>query len=253
MKAIFRLIVVSVFGGTVITGAIPANSYAVEGRSGVCTTLSTAQANHTASATKRLATMNDDFAKRIATINNRDTTVDPKVAAARAAAGVKFDESIAKLRAQSDLTTVQKKAIDTYESQMKAAEKVRETAVDAARTSYRTSLVGVVQQHQAALSAAATTFQSSVSTAFTTAIANCTSATAKSVLKNSIASAKATFTTARESAKVSEQIKQLIQTRNTAIKTADTTFAKEAGTYSATLAAVLGVTVSPSPDATTQS
>lgn len=247
MKTIFRSVTVLTLVIACLVVIAPTNSHAVEAKSGACTTLPATQTNYQAAATKRLATMNDDFAKRISNITNRDKTVDPKIDAARAAAATKFDEAIVKLNAQSGLTTAQTKAITTYESQTKAAEKIREEAVDAARATYRTSLVGVVQQHQAALSTAATTFQSAVSTAFTTAIANCTSTTAKSTLKATIASAKATFATARQSAKVTDQIKQLMQTRDTVIKTADETFAKTAATYSATLSAVLDVTASPTP------
>lgn len=241
MKTTFRFVFLMVFLSAGLIVALPYTSSAVEVRSQACSTLSTAQTNYQTAASKRLETMNDDFAKRLSAISDRSTTIDPKVQDARDAAATKFNDAIATLKAQPDLTTAQQKAIDTYVTQMQAAEKTREGAVDAARSVYRAELIEVVQQHQTTLSAAVTTFQSSVSTAFTTAIGNCADANAKTTLKSDLTTAKETFASARESSKVTEQIKQLMETRNAAIKDADVTFAKQAASYSAALATVLGV------------
>jgi hypothetical protein len=241
MKTTFKLVFLMVLLSAGLIVALPSSSSAVETRSQACSTFSTAQTNYQTAATKRLEAMNEDFAKRLSAINDRSSTIDPKVQAARDAATAKFNDAIATLKAQPDLTAVQQKAIDTYATQMQAAEKTRESAVDAARSAYRTELIKVVQQHQAALSIAVAAFQSSVSTAFTTAISNCADANAKTALKTDIASAKTTFASARESSIVTGQISQLMQARNTAIKNADATFAKAVASYSAALATVLGV------------
>jgi hypothetical protein len=244
MKTAYKFATVFTFTAAIMGVALTlpaARSAAIEA-TGACSTLPTALTKYETAATGRLATMNDDFAKRISNIANRDTTVDPKVAAARTAAAEKFDQAITKLKAQSGLTQAQQAAIDTYVTQMKAAEKTRETAVDAVRSTYRTSLSSTVQQHQAALTAAVKAFQSSVSNAFTVAIANCGNGTARATLKASIASAKAAFASERQSAKVTDQIKVLVQARDAAIKAADTAFANQVKTYSATLTAVLDTT-----------
>lgn len=241
MKAAYKLriatSIVPVFAVAIIVAPQPA--FAVEA-TGACAALPVAQAKYQTASATRLATMNSDFTKRIANISDRDSTIDSKIQASRQAAAEKFAQGIAKLTAQQGLTAEQQTAITTYQSQLQTAEKERESAVDAARATYRQSLQAVVQQHQTTLSAAAETFQSSVATAFTTAIANCSNSTARAALKTSIVSAKATFTAQRESAKVTDQIKALVQARDTAIKTADTAFSDKAKEHAATLTAALG-------------
>jgi hypothetical protein len=207
--------------------------------SAACTRIATLLSTSNATVATHIASMKTDFANRISNIASRQADVDQQSATFRASIADKFDAKITKLREQANLTTAQIAAIDTYATNMKTAESTRETSVDAARLTYRTALSGVVNTHQQSLINATSTFEGSISEAFTIAQTNCSNGTAMATLKQTISTARQTFKLAQQSS-VGDSIKQLATTRNTAIKAADTAFAKSAADYTAILVTSLG-------------
>jgi hypothetical protein len=186
--------------------------------------------------------MQTDFTNRISTVGANQAKVDTTVAADRAKITANFEAKVQVLEAEAGLTKAQLAAITLYATNMKAAETTREAAVDAARTTYRTALTNAITTQQTALTIATNSFQISLKTAFANAVTNCGDGTALTTLKASIVSSRAVLTSERDSAKTTAAIQVLATTRDTAIKAADATFAKDAATYTATLAAVLPTT-----------
>ena len=205
----------------------------------VCAHIETLSSTNSANIATHIASMETDFASRMANIASRQAGVDQQSATFRASIASKFDLRIANLKKQTGLTAEQSAAIDTYATDMRAAEATREVAVDAARATYRTALSSAINAHQQTLKDAATTFETAVSTAFTTAQANCSAGkTAVDTLKTSISTARQALTLTRQSNTISSNIQQLVITRNAAVKAADEAFGVSSKAYTATLKAL---------------
>ncbi len=203
--------------------------------SAVCKQIQNDDTTRQAAVATKITAMQSDFASRIGSIENRQQTIDPKVAAARLKAQNDFDVKIQALLERSGLTDAQKTAITTFQSQVKQAEKTREDAVDAARTTYRNALMEAVGTHQNNLVAAANTFKESIASAFTTAeTTGCDDAT-MATLRNQVREARTAFASNRTAANVTSDIKTLMQARDQAIKDANTAFAKAVAGYATTL------------------
>lgn len=213
-----------------------------KGSSATCAHITTLESTNQATIATRMAGMQGDFTKRLATITANKTDIDQKLAITRAAASAQFESKLKSLEAQTGLTQVQLQAISTYKTDIQQAEATREKAVDAARTTYRAALLAEVQIHQQDLSSAVTTYQTAVTAAFTTAVTNCGDGAATASLKTTVKSARETLTAARHSDKVTTSIKQLATTRAAAIKTANEAFAISVGTYTTTLTTALQTT-----------
>ena len=213
----------------------------------VCTKIGTLSITSKTVVAGKITAMQTDFSNRLSTLSSNQTAIDAKIAADRSAASSKFDTTITSLKAESGLTATQSTAIDTFQAGVKAAELIRTTAVDNARSTYRTGLATQIATHQQNLSTAATAYQAAVTAAFTTATTNCTDANGAATLatlKASIKSARDALTTARSDAKVSAAIKALAATRDASIKSADDAFTKTLATLTATLKAALATTPS---------
>ena len=224
----------------VVTVGTAPHTIALAGESSAaCTRITSMAASTNSTIATRGAKMQADFNTRLSNITTSETKVDQNVATYRPSLMSKFDIKITNLKARADLTPLQLTAIETYATNMKKAEATREAAVDVARHIYRTALSDAVATHQKTLTTASLAFQTSVSSALIAAEANCSNGTSLSTLKATIKAARQTFTVSRQSNKATNNIQGLSQTRNIAIKTADTNFKTLAATYRATLATAL--------------
>jgi len=211
-----------------------------------CAKITKISSTNKATLTTKIAAMNADFATRLTAISDRHAAIDQKLADARSKTAAAFDTKIQALSAKEGITDAQQKAIQKYQTDMKAAEAIRIAAVDAARATYRADLTENVTAHQSALSAAATSYQTALATAAASAVTNCRDSTAVETLKSDIKIARAAFRAARTDAKITTEIKDLMATRNTEIKTANTAFATSATAYSTVLSTALEGTSSDS-------
>jgi hypothetical protein len=191
---------------------------------------------------ERIAAMEVDFQKRLSIISARHDEVDQKVATFRTTALDKFDLKVTELKSKTGLTTEQLTAIDTFVTSMKEAQAARAQAVDSARAAYRAALSEEITAHQARLLQAALVFQRSVSAAFTKAQTNCADKTAGVTLRTEIKTARDVFQTARKAEVTGSSVKQLAETRRTAIKAANEEFVKKVKEYTATLKTALETT-----------
>lgn len=195
--------------------------------------------NENAVATK-LKVMKADFSSQLSNISQqRKTTNDQKLATIRSEAQVGFEAQIKILEDKAGLTETQKTAIATFKTDMEQAQTTRKTAVNAARTTYRTALTETVQAHQSTLTNAANAYQTAVQTAFAAAKTDCANGPALGTLRTSIKTARQTLTASRANNQSRSNIQQLMQTRNTAIKTANQEFAKTAAALGGTLTEAL--------------
>lgn len=215
-----------------------------------CTRVTTLDSTASTALTSKLSDMNTKFQKRLSTIASNQADVDKKVADFRGNLTKTFETKVTALANKTDLTTVQKAAIETYRTHVEAAEKTREAAVDAARTTYRAALLAVIQTQQATLKTDAAYFQTTVTTAFSTAMKHCGEATGTTDLKTTVKTARDGFKSARSTDKVSSSIKALAATRDAAIKAADTAFAATVAKETATLKAILGRTTTSTTNTT---
>jgi len=198
------------------------------------------------------------FSQRIANVSTRQTDVDKKISDARTTATNTFEEKIKRLQAIDGLTTEQLGAIDTFKTDVEAAQLNRRTAVDNARSVYRTGLTTLVASNQQTLSGTTTTYQTAITAAFTIAAANCTPANVAATL----ATLQASIKSARESLKSQrtpdtnkEAIKALAVTRQAAIKSANDTFKTTIAALVVTLKAALPTitnTTEPATNSTNQ-
>ncbi len=205
----------------------------------VCTHFKNLDDSSRSTLKTRSSELQGDFKKRLTTLSDGQKTVDQKVTTARNDSKSEFEIRVNKLKSTDGLSAVQLQAIDTYVTNMKQAEAIRQAAVDAARTTYRTDLAALITTHQQTLTAAVTAYQTAVNAALATAKADCGNGTAAATLKAAVKSARQTLDAARKSDKVTGAIKQLATTRETTIKAANATFRASAKTNAQTLAAVL--------------
>ncbi len=258
----FKAIVASV-STVVLSVFVVVPAFAVETTTGenrdtsatVCSRITTFAKTGKENLSEKRSTLQTDFSKRLSGIATKQTDVDKKVSEARLAAKTKFEEKIAKLEAKEDLTDVQKAAIETYKTEVQAAEVTRAAAIDDARAAYRTGLASLVTTNQQTLSSAVTTYQTAVSTALATATANCTEANATATLatlKASLKSAREVLNAKRTPDTNKAAIKQLATTRDAAIKAANEAFKTKVTALTVTLKAALQVTDTPATDTTNQ-
>ena len=204
-----------------------------------CSRISKLASTSDATVTAHAASMKTDFANRISNLTSKHADVDQKASAARASIAVKFEAKITELKQIANLTTVQLTAIDTYATNMKAAELTRETAVDAARSTYRIAIAAAVNSHQQSLIDAAAVFEATTSKALATAKTDCGKGTAMDTLKQTVKVARQTLETARKSSSAGDAIKLLAETRNAAVKAANDAFSQSATGYKTTLTTAL--------------
>lgn len=219
----------------------------------VCTRIITLQTKNEGNLSTHVGSMDSDFAKRLSGIAADQAAIDQKVATARTTASTEFDTKIAALKATAGLTAAQITAIETFQTTMKKDQTTRATAVDAARTAYRKALENDVQTHQSGLTSAVATYQAAITAAFSTAAASCGSGTGViDTLRAAVKTARINLQTARSGDKVTSDIKNLIVTRNTAIKAANAAFVTAAQAATSTLSAALGSSASTSGDNSTK-
>ena len=187
-----------------------------------------------------LTKMNAASSNRQEKIATDKIAADKKLTTARANAKKQFEDKIAKLLTKTGLTDVQKQAIETYKTDMELAKTNREFAVDKARADYRSALSAAILEQQTALSNAAITYQESFEKAFAVATADCAKVTDMSTVKTAIQTAKKDFKASIDKIKISDKIKQLASTRDSAIQAANETFAKQASSFTETLKTALG-------------
>jgi hypothetical protein len=237
MKTIFKYGLVIVFMLS-ISMALASPSYAqATETSTTCARINTRATNAQIAVTEKTATMTAGFTTRIQNIDNRPNTIDAKINEKRIAAATKFDAKIKKLLSTAKDAS-QKQAVTTFQTQVKQAEKTRETATDQARFNYRAELTKVVQAHQDALTEASAAYNTSVGTAFSAALTSCQAGGevgALATLKTDIKTARGAFKTSREASKTNDQVKALVATRDTEIKTADDSFAQALKEYTTAL------------------
>lgn len=226
-------------------GPTPGTAKVNEGN-GACTRITTLGSTNEATIGSKKAAMQADFANRLTKITSEKSQVDQKVTTFRANLAKTFNDKVAKLEAQKNLSATQKAAIETFKTDMTTAEATREKAVDAARQTYREGLFQAINDRQVALTSAVEAFQAAVTDAFSTAASNCSDTGAMQTLKTTVKSARETLQTARSNNKVGSTVSQLAATRNASIKAADQAFAQSAASYGKTLAAALAANTNPS-------
>jgi len=209
------------------TSALSMNRITTDQSSSVrCERIQTLAEASEAKLAERLSAMQLDFQKRLTNIGSRHDAVDQKATAFRAERSDKFESRVAELRDKNGVSETQLAAIDAFETAIKTAETTRETAVDTARATYREALDQAVAQHQAELFNAAMVFQAAVKAAFTTAKANCADTAVAATLRSSIKTAREAFGATRKAEPTKSSIKQLAETRRTAVQAANDEYKK---------------------------
>ncbi len=212
-------------------------------KSTVCSRIENLQGTNESTVAKHMATLQTNFAARLAKITSNKTENDQKVLTARTNARNQFEEKIKTMESQEGITDVQKEAIETFKTNMEQAKDTRDAAVDNARTKYRTALMKTVSTQQQGLVDASNAYQTSVKSAFQTATANCgDEKTVMTNLRAAIKTTRQTMKDARSASKATNEVKQFAATRNAAIQTANKTFADSAAKYASTLSAALETT-----------
>jgi hypothetical protein len=242
MKIPLNKVIVTAIVSSVLVFCMVSPAFAVvDASNSVCARVATLTSTKQAAVAIRVATMQTNFSARLTKIVSDKAVIDQKIATARANASQQFNSKVQKLEAKTGLTDTQKQAIETYQTDMQQAEKTRELAIDTARQTYRGELLSTVTNQQKALSTAVDTYQSTVSEAFSAASANCATKPNDTMptLRASIQSARTTLTNLETSLKNTSEIKQLITTRDSAIKDDNGVFAKSIATYTSTLTSAL--------------
>lgn len=255
MKRISNLISTSAKGLT-IAALIAGVAFVQPVAAADCTAINTIANNGTSAINTKLGAMSSDFTGRLTTITTNLDVVDKKITEARATAATNFDTKISDLKSTQDISDTQLAAIEQYKTDMLAAEKTRETAVDAARATYRAGLVDAVKSYQDSLTGSANTFKSTAASYFQWAKDQCAAdknqTTIRTWLKGYIATTKSTFAGARGTDTTKAKISELAQTRNQAIADANKAFTDAATGYAATLATALNAVQNTAPTDTTQ-
>lgn len=209
--------------------------------SSACLHITTLQSTNETNVATKKATMQSDFAARLAKVTTDESQTDQKVATYRANLVSNFDAKVAKLDTQKGITTAQTAAVATYKASMLAAETTRENSVDTARHTYRADLSAAISGRQTALTDAVNSFQSGMTSAFATAVNTCgTDSSALTTLRASIKAARQDMQTTMADNKIATTIQQDAATRKAAVQTADQAFVQAAKGFSQTLVQALG-------------
>lgn len=208
---------------------------------GACARFTTLAAASSTKINERIAAMEVDFQRRLTIISGRHDAVDLKVATFRTTALDKFDLKMDALKSEKNLTPEQVTAIEEFVNNMKEAEVARVQTVDSTRATYRSAMLEEVNARQAHLLQAALVFQRSVAASFTKAQSTCADATAGTTLRSEIKTARETFRTARKAEVIESSVKQLAETRRSAVKVANEEFIKKVKEYTATLKSALEI------------
>jgi hypothetical protein len=200
-----------------------------------CNRITTLKNNSEKTIDTQLSNLETVFANQLSKITEKEATNDQKITTTRTAAKNQFEEKIQTILAQTGLTESQIQAINDYKNNIQTANVTRQSAVDAARSEYRTALSNTVSAQQQILTQSVKNYKTAVSTAFNNANTNCSQAGSSAELRLSVKTARESLTAARETSKSAAAIKQLSETRNTAIKQADKIFTELATEYAKTL------------------
>ncbi len=241
MKTTFNRISAAAFVAVVTLSlpALPASAVDSTAKpSTFCTRIGSLMSANESTLDAHVATMKSDFAARTAQLGANQQNLDQKVAAARAKTLESFNQKVADLAAQEGLTDAQKTAIETFKTDMTTAEQTRRTAVDAARGTYRTQLKATITNYQTSLTNAVTTYQAAVRSAFSGASTGCGDGSALTTLRTNLKTARETLQASLKRDNIG--IKELAQTRRSAVQAANTSFKESVREYTATLTAVLG-------------
>lgn len=207
----------------------------------LCDRIETVTSGINSRVSERRDTLRTNYTNRLTNLAATVTNIEDRLGVARQQVATSFEERITTLKNIEGLSDEQLAAIDTFQTDMIAADEVRQTTVDSARTDYRAALREIVSDRQDALAEAAATYSTALDAALKKAESNCSSASALTTLRADINAARNTFNEARQSTEVKEQLAELMQERNTAIKDANDAFRETAKQLSATLQSALGV------------
>ena len=140
-------------------------------------------------------------------------------------------------------TDAEKAAVTAYKTAIQDAATARRTAVDLAVETYRTGATASMTARDTAVKTAMEAFKVSVNSALTAAQSSCasgtTNQTVSSAFNKSVNDARKTLREAKKTADITSGIASLKQTRDEAIKLADTTFKTATTTALANLKLVL--------------
>lgn len=174
--------------------------------------------------------------KKDTVVNARDKALaadqarwDQQIKASRSEWERQRQVNFTKLEAKAS-TAVQVAAVKTYETTLTNAVNTRRSANDAARTNFKNGVASALADQQATINSQTAALSTAVSNAATTAQASCeanpsNSSAIHSTFVASLKTARESFVNDRKAdAKLGDTIKQLEQTRNAAIKTANTNF-----------------------------
>jgi hypothetical protein len=234
-------IVVATMPGMIANAVTPTKKAEPDQRAGnaICVRITELKTTGGATLTSRITAMNNGFETRLAAFAARHKETDQKVLDLRTDHRTKFSDKIDALANKTNLPADQKAAIETYKTEMLAAETDREKAVDEARAAYREALLGKITKHQITLRDAAAVFHDTVTTALQTASDTCDKGSALQTLRSSVKTARTVFKEARDLSSVRDDVKGFMETRRDAVKTANEAFKEKAADLSRELAETL--------------
>lgn len=211
--------------------------------SNLCTRISTVTSAHDARITERRATLKTNFSNRLTKLETNRASVEEKLATTRQQVVSTFNQKIDELSAMQGLSEEQLTAIDTFKTEMIAAQDARKQAVDTARQTYQSGLRQIISDRQDVIDEATATYDAAVDAAFEKAESNCSSSSALTALRADLSAARNALAAVRETTKPRSDVRSLAETRNSAIREANQTFRATAKKSAETLAKALGITV----------
>ena len=196
-----------------------------------CTNLNTYTNRIAESLTKGSANLDGRQSKNRETLQERETTRAEKLTQTREYGDADRQEIYARLMANASTTEAHKQAVIQFQATVEAAVTARRGAVDAAIKTYWDGMNSAMSGRQTSIDAARAKFVTAVNSAISTAQSSCASNADAGMVKAqftaSIAAAKTQFSTDRKAIdKYGEQVKALVQTRNTAVRKAFDDFHK---------------------------
>jgi hypothetical protein len=198
--------------------------------SNFCTRLAIAKSVVNGLVTKAEATRGTVRTDILNKLKDRKTQRATQIQKNRDNAKAAFEAAVVKIEAKAT-TDAQIAAVATFKTTVETAISTRQAAVDAAVAAYQASLTQLVGAREDVIKNAAATMKSSVAAATATAQASCTAGddpvTIRTTLITSIKTASETFrgsVSVKVNGSMAQQLKDIAQTRDAAIKAANEAF-----------------------------
>ena len=197
--------------------------------SSFCSKFSVESAKITTKMTEKATKLTTAWNKQNEVFTSKSIANDQKVNEARVKSDAARTKNILALESKAS-NEAQTQAVKSYEAAVKSAISARRASYDAAKATFRSAVQSAVETKQGSVIKQYESFTAAVNTAIGTAQASCTatptnSSAIRDTFKASMKSAKSTYLKSRSSdGTIGSQVKQLVVTRNSAFKAADTAF-----------------------------